>query len=94
MRLPSGHEINRASLLMMFEAVVAEKFMMEETFEGAFEPMAESLREGQYTDIPALGDEDIHFLYTTLANVVIVCETKLRATLGKFEADNPVISSW
>jgi len=94
MKLPSGYEISKDKLLEIFEAIVAEKFATEETFTSAFEPAAELLAEGESTNIPALNEEDISFLYTALAHVVIVCESRLRATLLEFEADNPVINSW
>lgn len=94
MKLPSGYEISREKLLEVFEAVVAEKFAMECTFADAFKPVAESLREGEYTDIPALTLEDVSFLGTELVSVVIICEGELRSTLGRFEAESTTISSW
>lgn len=94
MKLPSGYEINKDDLVEMCEGIIGEKFMMECTYEEAFEPTTDSLHEGQYTDIPALDDDDIAFLYNTLKDVVIDCEVALRSTLGTFMADNAIVNSW
>jgi len=94
MRLPSGNEISKEKLIEMCECIIGEKLMWECTYEEAFESTGESLAEGEYTDVPALSDKDITFLYNTLKDVVIDCETALRRTLGTFMANNTVVNSW
>jgi len=94
MKLPSGHEISKETLVEMCELIVSEKLLWECTFGEAFETTEESLREGQYAGVPALNEGDIHFLFDTLKHVVIDCETALRSTLGTSMADNAVVNSW
>ncbi|MBA7638614.1 hypothetical protein ES703_46270 [subsurface metagenome] len=94
MKLPSGNEISKEMLVEMCEGVIGEKFMMECPFDEAFEPTAETLHEGNYTDIPALDDDDITFLYNALKDVVIEAEARLRSTLGTFMAHSIVVNSW
>ena len=94
MKLPSGKELTKDQLIDIFEAVVSEKFMMECTFEEAFELTGYSLHEGEWDDIPVLHDDDISFIYKALSGVVIQCEGELRSTLGTFEVNSAIIQSW
>jgi len=94
MKLPSGYEIGKEQLVMLCERIIGEKFMIECTYEEAFEPTGESLSEGEFTDIPALDQADISYLYDVLKDVVIDCEAALRSTLGTFIASNATVNSW
>ncbi len=94
MKLPSGYEINKEMLVVLCERIVGDKFLAECSYAEAFENTEDGLREGQFTDIPALSDDDINFLYDALSVVVIDCETALRKTLGTFMADSAVVNSW
>ncbi len=94
MKLPSGNEISKETLVEMCETIIGEKLLWECTYGEAFETTEESLREGQYVGIPALDEDDIHFLFEALKHVVVDCETALRKTLGTFMADNTVVNSW
>ncbi len=94
MKLPSGCEISKERLVEMCEVIIGEKLMWECTYGEAFETTEEALREGTYVDIPALNEDDIHFLFEALKHVVIDCETALRKTLGTFMADSAVVNSW
>ncbi len=94
MKLPSGNEISKEQLVEMCEGIIGEKFMMECTCGEAFETTGESLREGNYVGIPALNEDDIHFLFEALKHVVMDCETALRKTLDTFMADSTVVNSW
>lgn len=84
MKLPSGYEINKEMLVVLCERIIAEKFMSECSYAEAFENTEDALREGQFTDIPALNKDDIAFLYDALSDVVMDCEARLRSTLGTF----------
>lgn len=94
MKLPSGHEIGKEQLVVLCERIIGEKFMIECTYEEAFESTGDSLSEGEFTDIPALDDADISYLYDVLKGVVIDCEAALRSTLGTFMANNATVNSW
>jgi len=94
MKLPSGYEISKEKLVEVCEGVIGEKFMMECTYEEAFEPTADYLSDGKYTDIPALNEADITFIHNALKDVVIDCEARLRSTLGTFMAHSIVVNSW
>jgi len=84
MKLPSGYEISKEKLVELCEGIIGEKFMVESTYAEAFEPTAGSLSVGEFTDLPALDEGDINFLYDALKDVVVGCETALRSTLGTF----------
>ncbi len=94
MKLPSGYEITKEQLVEMCEGIIGEKLVWECTCGEAFETTEEFLREGIHVGIPALGEEDIHFIFEALKHVVIDCETALRKTLGTFMADNAIVNSW
>lgn len=94
MKLPSGYEINKEMLVVLCERIISDKFMSECSYGEAFENTEDALREGQFTDIPALSNDDISFLYDALSVVVIDCETALRSTLGTFMAESAVVNSW
>jgi len=94
MKLPSGHGLTKEQLVDLCERIIAEKFMAELSYAEAFETTGEGLGEGQFEDIPVLGDEDVSFLYNLFADVVIGCESALRSTLGTFMATNTVVKSW
>jgi len=94
MKLPSGYEISKEKLVEMCEIIIGEKLMWECTYGEAFETTEEALREGNYVDIPALNEDDIHFLFDALKHVVMDCEARLRSTLGTFMAHSIVVNSW
>jgi len=94
MKLPSGNEITKEQLVEMCEGIIGEKFMMECTYGEAFEPAEESLREGNYVGIPALDEDDIHFLFNALKHVVVDCDARLRITLSTFMAHSIIVNSW
>lgn len=84
MKLPSGYEISKEMLVVLCERIVGDKFMSECSYAEAFENTEDALREGHFTDIPALSDRDIAFLYDALSDVVMDCESTLRKTLVTF----------
>lgn len=94
MKLPSGQEVSKETLVEMCEAVISAKMGMECTFAEAFEETADTLSEGNWSDVPTLDEEDISFLYGTLKDVVIDCEAALRSALGTFMAENETVKSW
>lgn len=94
MKLPSGNEISKETLVEMCETIISEKLLWECTYGEAFETTEESLREGQYVGIPALDEDNIHFLFEALKHVVVDCEAKLRSTLDTFMAENATVKSW
>ncbi len=94
MKLPSGNEVSKETLVEMCESVIRDKFMWECAYEEAFESTADTLSNGEYAGIPALDEADIKFLYDALKDVVIDCEARLRSTLDTFMAHSMVVNSW
>ena len=94
MKLPSGNEISKEQLVEICKGIISEKFMMECTCGEAFKGTEAFLRRGNYVGMPALNEDDIHFLFEALKHVVIDCETALEKTLSTFMAESTIVNSW
>ncbi len=94
MKLPSGVEIPREKVEELCETVIREKFYLECTFHEAFEPTGTSLAEGEFSDIPVLGDEDIKFLYEALRKPVFQCVEMLTQRLATYFGDYVKLLDW
>lgn len=94
MKLPSGVVLPREKVEELCDAVIREKFMMECTFQEAFEPTANSLAEGEFDGIPVLKQEDIKFLYDVLRKPVFQCVEMLTQRLADFFNNYVKLLEW